>query len=232
MTPLPLVLIHGRAGAGKDSLAAALQGDALALADPIKEIARDVWGCSTDALWGPSELRQQPVPGNIPWVWCAGREGQSCGAAGHASLYPVNEDICETCSGRLERDFLTVRRLLQHLGTEIGRTVDPEVWIRCVLNRVKGYVAAWQRTTRGAPPCVVVPDVRFHNELCLLRAAPGCRVITVKLVRPGGAHLASNHSSEHGIEDAQFDCVITVPEIPDITARRAWWKEIATNVLG
>lgn len=90
-------------------------------------------------------------------------------------------------------DGLTARRALQALGTEFGRAMHPDVWVRLAL-RTAAYCAA----------DVVIPDVRFDNEALAIRAAGGK---IVRITRPGvgltGA--AGAHASEAGIADALVD---------------------------
>src|SRR5690606_28009677 len=86
-------------------------------------------------------------------------------------------------------------RRAQLLGTEVGRTLDPKVWIRYLLEHLPdGSVA--------------VDDVRFANECEALRAA-GFRL--VRLTAPPdvlAARLAArdaerrdpDHASERGLE--------------------------------
>ncbi len=68
------VTLSGPKGTGKDELAEAFRrrGFAIvALADPVKVIARDVWGCDPADLWGPSERRETAVEG--VWAWSCAR---------------------------------------------------------------------------------------------------------------------------------------------------------------
>lgn len=101
---------------------------------------------------------------------------------------------------------LTPRHVLQVLGTEIGRQIHPEVWLRY----------CWERATAMVfePNCsgVVVTDVRFANELDFFKAR-GAKL--VKIVRPGQEKLegeAGAHVSEleqDAMSDGVFDAVVT-----------------------
>lgn len=83
---------------------------------------------------------------------------------------------------------LTPRKALQHIGTEIGRELDPRLWIRMALETTEALLEEpelldYDRTTglfwhpEDAPPPVtkgvVWPDVRFPNEVEAIRAAGG-----------------------------------------------------------
>jgi hypothetical protein len=88
---------------------------------------------------------------------------------------------------------VTVRHLLQTLGTEWGRTcVAPDVWLKC-------WAASAMRH-----PCVVVDDVRFPNEAQLIKDMGGQ---LWRVERPGLADT-SGHASEGGLADWAFDWVI------------------------
>lgn len=89
---------------------------------------------------------------------------------------------------------VTVRHLLQTLGTEWGRTcIAPDVWLKC-----------W-RATATQHPRVVADDVRFPNEAQLIRNMGGEIWL---VVRPGVAD-STGHASEGSLADWSFDRVIT-----------------------
>jgi hypothetical protein len=78
---------------------------------------------------------------------------------------------------------VTMRRLLQTLGTEWGRQhLGPQVWIDC-----------WRASANLLPAChIVADDVRFPNEAQAIRDLGG---EVWMIVRPG-AGVAQAHASE------------------------------------
>lgn len=82
-------------------------------------------------------------------------------------------------------DGLTPRRALQTLGTDWGRAMHPDVWVRALLTTLAAPCA---------PKRVVIPDVRFQNEVDAIRKAGGH---TVGITRNGVT--AGSHVSEAGI---------------------------------
>lgn len=114
---------------------------------------------------------------------------------------------------------LTPRRALQFLGTEVGRALWPNVWVDLLLRRARRHLEEYP-TFRG----VVVSDVRFRNEVDLLRAA-GAEL--VRVVRPGAglSGAAAAHQSEAemaGIPDEDFDVVLRNDgTLEDLRARAA-----------
>ena len=131
---------------------------------------------------------------------------------------------------------LTARRVLQVLGTEVGRALHPDVWVRatlraidrqrsageidpCVLERCfihDGETCAVGHMTRkqcpngrASLPRFVIPDVRFWNEAEAIKAAGG---FVLRVVRPGAGleGAAGEHSSEMELSDGDghFDAKI------------------------
>lgn len=88
---------------------------------------------------------------------------------------------------------VTVRHLLQTLGTEWGRDcIHPDVWIRC-------WEAQSSRYER-----VVVDDVRFENEAAAIKRKGG---VLWQVVRQSAVH-DGGHRSEGALDSAEFDAVI------------------------
>lgn len=97
-------------------------------------------------------------------------------------------------------DGLTCRRALQTLGTDWGRAMHPDLWVR------KGIQHAKDRLAYTSPPClgVVITDMRFANEVAAIKAAGGK---TVRVVRPGAGLKgeAGVHASEIEIPTLPVD---------------------------
>jgi hypothetical protein len=113
-------------------------------------------------------------------------------------------------------DGLTARKALQHLGTEWGRTMHPDVWVRRALQNAalihNGYATyspdAGIIGSTGDPPCgVVIDDVRFENEVAAIHAVGG-RVWRIDRPGAGLTGSAGAHASETGIADLHVDGII------------------------
>lgn len=101
-------------------------------------------------------------------------------------------------------------RRAQLLGTDVGRALDPEVWIRYLLEHLP-------------PGQVVVDDVRFVNECEALRAA-GFRlvrltappeVLAARLATRAAERRDPGHASERGLDgipDDYWDAVLDTSE--------------------
>jgi hypothetical protein len=90
---------------------------------------------------------------------------------------------------------LTARHALQTLGTDWARACCPNVWVERAM-----------RTIRSMPGDVVVPDMRFTNEVDAIRAAGGV-LVRRKLSVP----VADPHPTERellAMHDAEFSAVL------------------------
>jgi hypothetical protein len=187
----------GSKGAGKDTFADLLleegNGVKVSLADPLKRICIQVYDFSEEQLWGPSELRDVPD-----------------------ERYP-----------RPDGSFLTPRFALEQLGTEWGRNCYPETWTALMLRTARELMESKACLTydrvRGVipgvcsypgigcrPDFVVVPDVRFHNEMVAIQMAGGA----VIRVRRGPQVEATGHVSN-----------VELSSLPD----DAFWMVIENN---
>lgn len=90
----------------------------------------------------------------------------------------------------------TPRRLMQTVGTEWGRGIDPELWIKSALRRAEPALFSGRN--------VVISDVRFDNEAEAIKAAGG---LIVRVVRPDGAPVEA-HASEAGISESLVDITL------------------------
>lgn len=84
----------------------------------------------------------------------------------------------------IELAGLSPRVLMQTLGTEWGRSLDSEFWIRVASMRLP--------TDRN----VVITDVRFNNEALWVKRQGG---VIIKIERDVDA--VANHVSEQGVDD-------------------------------
>lgn len=90
-----------------------------------------------------------------------------------------------------------VRRLLQVLGTEVGRQLlGEDVWVEAIGQRIKS----------SSEP-VVVTGIRFFNELDMIRQLGG---VSVFIIRPGLQQEATTaqHASETTLEEHNFNLVV------------------------
>ena len=90
-------------------------------------------------------------------------------------------------------DFAELRRLLQVIGTEVGRQmIDNDLWVKLATENL----VAGDR--------VVFTDVRFPNEAAMVKALGG----QVWRINRKGVVALNDHASEHAMTSWNFDITI------------------------
>ncbi len=111
----------------------------------------------------------------------------------------------------------TRREVLQYLGADVFRAMDRDHWVRRARVQLVGMPAR---------PGIVMPDVRFENEIALIRELGGSILRTVR--QGGETTAASSHVSE--TELAAYPADFTVSAGPgDIAALHAAADELAVR---
>lgn len=86
---------------------------------------------------------------------------------------------------------VTPRVLMQTLGTEWGRGINPDLWADLTISKAS-----------KAAGKVIIDDMRFPNEFEAVKAAGG---ITIMVTRPGVVRPANCHPSEGQLDNHPFD---------------------------
>ncbi len=107
------------------------------------------------------------------------------------------------------------REILQRIGTEMGREIHPDTWIRKLQDDIEALRGGreWRRVGEyrwelrpiaGSTPLhFVVPDIRFPNEAAWIQGAGGP---LFNIQRPGvDTGVYNAHSSETGIDALPYD---------------------------
>ncbi len=209
-----LIGLVGRANSGKNSVANFMieQGFcSIALADPMKHICQDVFGWSTDVLWGASELRSTADKrANV--ATCG-----NCGWVGQPDMDKKWGVVCGGCRASIGSDEnspcfqpLSARVALQVLGTSFGRALYPDVWIDLALRRAEAIMdplpkignvpfiesVNWPEGYKIYVRGVVISDCRFINEVEAIKANGGK---LIHIIRPSVKNETTgiaNHASE------------------------------------
>ncbi len=218
-----IIALSGFAGCGKDTVADFLVKNELAgkvaLADPLKRIARDVYAFSDEQLWGPSEKRNEQderYPREHTFRYKGQLEMRLSPTCLCCGIQMGDETITKQC-------YLTPRYALQLLGSEWGRHCFEGTWASMAVRTAKRLLEGGcyydakrglQTTSLvngpniGARTDVVIPDVRFKNEIRIIRDAGG-KVVRVR--RAGYDKPAFEHPSETEqvtVSDEEFDYVL------------------------
>jgi hypothetical protein len=122
-------------------------------------------------------------------------------------LYDMQEYIYACIDSVITRgpDFVKDRKLLQWLGTDWGRGLDKDLWIKIWEARV-------QEALNFYPDAIIVcDDVRFDNEAEIFKKLGGT-IIKINSIRAteriNTANGLTNHPSEAGIKLDYVDYVI------------------------
>lgn len=172
----PLIGFMGQKRSGKDSAAKVLTDEygytRYAFADTMKTaaLALDPYiGSKWDGFWHESPVDEKPDIVRL-------------------------SDLVESEGWEAAKAWPEVRRILQRLGTELGRNLIGEnVWVDITMRQV---------AEADSPSCIT--DVRFPNEAAAIKSASG---ILVRVDRPGLTDTDS-HSSEHAWRDIVPDVVL------------------------
>ncbi len=155
--------------------------DRIAFADPLKQFIMRVYDLDEKHFYGSNDDKTAPIQ-RLGKSACQGPEA------------PV--------SGRM---------LMQYVGTEIFRALDPDVWARYInryllavhkYNQRKTISGRVQRLLRRCK-CVVVTDLRFPNEAHFLRSLRphGVKVVIFYIDRD--TKHKDQHSSETMVEQTR-----------------------------
>lgn len=197
---MKLVGFLGQAGSGKDTAAQRLVDDhgfvKVAMADPMKRFAQNVFDFSDDQLWGDSEYRN--LQDKRYGVYGANGMDQAWKDAEHNLQIYANSWLKELFGEEgvhihreslfkwfdwLGKEFpqLTPRIMLQTIGTEWGRIVDEDIWVKCMARTARillhnesktGYTQSGgllHAAKTPSPSGVVVSDLRFNNEIAYMK---------------------------------------------------------------
>lgn len=199
----PIIIVSGPAGSGKDTaahlIAKSHNGVCIALADPIKRLAADLFGFDEQQLWGESSFRNAPddryrtrdgwheADCNIrtvgySWLKTVAPHADYQGLLQwYRNLKSAHVDI----NDEVER-VLTPRYALQTLGTEWGRRVSSDLWIDLGIRTATMLLAGGPRYSRTQglsedvsyhpPDFVVITDGRFRNELLKVQMIGGTTI--------------------------------------------------------
>lgn len=174
MEKLPVIGLLGKAKVGKDTAGQMLcqmvghkHGMSFAFADKLKEICGELYGLTHDEMYtdeGKARFVGEKVNAKDQKV---GRLARTrCPECGSFKVETFASDrtsmaSCKLCGTTGEvalfQSFWRNREVLQHIGTEGFRTVDPSVWVNYLFQKIEGAMG------RGLQYAVIT-DCRFRSE--------------------------------------------------------------------
>lgn len=115
------------------------------------------------------------------------------------------EKLEDVQKGWWDHNKMTIREFLQKLGTEgLRNNLHPNVWVNALFADYK--MMPHNGPTRDLKyPDWVVTDVRFNNEAEAIMSRGG---IMIRVNRPNNPFESSNHISETGLDNWNFDYII------------------------
>lgn len=216
----PVVGICGQKGSGKDTLANLIAeltgGTVIALADPLKQLVKGIYGFSDVQLWGDSKERDQ---GSLASINTKEKIAIRC------IPFEKHQDHRSAVKRFVDEHKLTIdstpteyfpRAVLQEVGDGI-RNVAPNHWIdksTALINESLKMGKAYNRVSgehevqEKPVGLVLVPDLRYRDEILALKQMGA---FLIRVVDPGATDM-DPHVSEtqmKSVPDAWFDLIFT-----------------------
>jgi hypothetical protein len=231
---------------------------AVGLADPLKRICRDVFDFSDDQLWAESEKRNAPDK-RYPRGRQLTQDRVVCAECKEEYIVPRGNSMrCPKCGynawkssqyGIVTDVFLTPRFALQQFGTEWARNCYEDVWVDHAMRTAKklmtGAYIYHQRLglqellvrskirsmADKTPTGVVIPDVRFKNEVDVIRKAGG-RIWRITRSVAGLEGDAGSHVSETEQDSIEADITINGLDIDTFiqAVKDTYVQEMTRNI--
>jgi hypothetical protein len=216
----PMIGISGQAGAGKDCIANMVaeltNGTIIALADPLKQLVRGIYGFSDTQLWGDSKERSVGSLASFSLIDKIALKSIPFGKRPHyrGPVARFIDDHKLKISSTLTEYF--PRAALQEIGNGI-REIAPNHWIdknAALINESLKTGKAYNRV-RGtledaAKPVnlVIVPDLRYRDEILALKQKGA---FLIRVVDPSATNVDPHVSEVQQLEvpNFWFDLVFT-----------------------
>jgi hypothetical protein len=247
-----IIGLLGKAGSGKDVVAdffAARGFVKVSFSDPMKRFAADAFYYTSEELWGASPGRNQEVTFDDQWWYgvmsrfstaaqrlinelFAARSVTDDGYPDKVSAYlSLHNWLAWLREQRLAAGTISPRIVLQTLGTEWGRKLDPLLWARHLHQVIVPGLRDGRAYDRECGlfgrqekcPGVIIPDHRFANEVDETNAHDG---YMIKIVRPAiagqevGLEKHPSEVEQESIPDAAFHHIFIMPEGLDKVAQQ------------
>ena len=211
---MKIILITGKAQAGKSSLANYLESK---LSNRSENIGTEIFNLA-DSLKDACERFF-----NIPLAWSYGTNEDK-----NRETHIRYRDLPVTFYNEAEINpdrFVTVRALLQYFGTEVMRKMDKDVWCNATAKDIERE--AFERSTNVSLDLTyaIIADVRFPNEIeYFINRYGEDNVIIVRLTR----NITNmTHISETALDGYDFGKYRNYIEIDNTSL-----SEVDKNTLG
>ncbi len=222
-----LIGIMGKSKSGKDTVGQMLieadpRGATLAFADKLKAMIMDLFGATYEDLY-TEEGKCKKTP--FPLLKCPACAGIRCERVAPTQV------VCHTCTAVGEPQafstFWEWREVAQFAGTEFGRFVDENVWVRHALVRAEDMLNGNVKgmTSDSKPTLfVAITDCRFKSEMAAIKKYGG---EVWRIRRPATDNRSTGlkkHQSEvemDSIPDSEFNRVIVNDATLEVLRQKA-----------
>lgn len=208
----PLIGLGGKLRAGKDAVGDYLEEShgytKLGMSDALNEALLAL----NPIIYVELENRELPEGGYLPGLAITG-----------SVTYIHYRDLHDAVGYVEAKKNPEVRRLLQMLGTEVGRNmIDPDVWVNIAVRKITELREA------GVP--VVITAVRFPNEVEMIRRLGGT---TIWIERPTEARTDAQgdiltHASETSVDAGMFD--LTIENVGTLEDLYGWTDAVLEGI--
>jgi len=192
---MAIIGINGYSNSGKDTVGIIIQylncsnkGE-LSIEDVIKDYSEHEWWLEDQSGWEVMKFagKLKDIASHLTGIDRENFEDQEF------KKTVLDREWWTPCDEGLQP--MTVRDLLQKLGTECMRTgLHTNTWVNALF-------ADYKADEEGYYPNWVITDTRFTNEAQAIKDKKG---IIIRVDRPG-VNPINNHPSETGLDDWKFD---------------------------
>lgn len=202
----PIISFGGTKGSGKNTAARLLRElrpelkiYETSFSAPLKKLVGDSYQIPDRVLYGDSNLRDTWEIGSY-FQMGNFKVAQSMGigfcAASQVEISPPHKAL------RSLNETSTARQVLQVVGTEVGRYIDPNIWCEAAINDCKSKLSS------GEYDLAVITDQRFRNELLALNSIGATTVKLERSLVSGPEDLHQSEKEFTSIPDWWFSYVI------------------------
>lgn len=157
-------------------------------ADPLKQIVAIMLGVTVEQL-EEREFKESQL-GEEWWKYC-NVSNTNDSTILDITMIAYNEKSKEVYHKNTPLLKLTPRNILQLMGTEVVRNIHPNAWVNIAMKKVS-----------ISDKIVLIPDMRFRNEMKAIEARNGITIRVNRKVETG------NHASETELDNESFNFII------------------------
>jgi hypothetical protein len=95
-------------------------------------------------------------------------------------------------------EYMTVREVLQHVGSNIFRKLDNDIWTRACLSTIED----------DEPDLAIITDVRFPNEVKAIQNVGGRVLRLIRNPFPDDSHISETALDKENFDWLGFDAIL------------------------